>query len=72
MGVPPELAKEQDPIRMMVSMMFSAQLLQDSVSGATYIDMVICSLSLVGLVVTPSVFDHSMPALQGEVDTDSD
>ena len=60
-GVPPELAEEQDPIRMVGSIMFSAWLLQDSVSGATYINMVTCSMSLVDWGVTPSVVDCSMP-----------
>ena len=71
-GVPPELVEEQDPARMVESTMFSAQLLQDSVSGATYMDMVTCSMSLVGFGVTPSTVDCCMPALQGEGDTDYD
>ena len=62
MGVPPELVEEQDPIRMVVSMMFSSWLLQDSMSGATYINMVTCSMSLVGMGFTPLVVDHSMPS----------
>ena len=41
-------------------------------SGATYLDMVTCSMSLVGLGVTPSVVNCSMSALLGEGDTDSD
>ena len=45
MGVPPELTKEQNPIRMTGSMMFSIWLFQDSMSGATYIDMLSCSMA---------------------------
>ena len=70
-GVPPELTEEQDPIRMVGSKMFSTWLLQDSMSGATYIDMVTCSMSLVGLGVTLSVVNYSMPTLQGQGDLDS-
>ena len=51
--------------------MFSARLFQDANSGTTYIDMVTCSMSLVGLGVTPLVGDCSMPALLGGKDTDS-
>ena len=71
-GVPPELAKEQDPVRMVESTMLSAQLFQDSMLGATYINMVTCSMSLVDLGVTPSVVVCSMPALLGKEDMDSD
>ena len=63
MGVPLELAKEQDSIRMVGSIMFSAWPFQDSMSGATYINMVTCSMSLVGLRSTPLAVDHSMPTL---------
>ena len=72
MGVPPELAKEQDPIRMVGSTMLSAQLFQDSMSGATYIDVVTCSMSLVGLGSTPLAVDCCMPTLLGEDDIDAD
>ena len=65
MGVPPELAKEQDPIWVVGSTMFSARLFQDVVSGTMYIDMMTCLMSLVGLEVTPLVVDHSMPTLMG-------
>ena len=55
-----------------LSTMLSTQLLQDYMSGATYINMVTYSMSLMGLGVTPSAVDCSMPALLGEGDTDSD
>ena len=71
MGVPPELAEDHDPIMMVGSTMFSTQLLQDSMSGATYINMVTCSMSLVGLGVTLSAVDCFMPTLLGGEDTDS-
>ena len=70
-GIPLELAKEQGPIQMVGSTMFSARLLQDAVSGTTFIDMVSYSMSLVGLGVTPLVGDCSMPTLLGEEDMDS-
>ena len=72
MGIPPEMAEEQGPIWMVGSTMFSTQLFQDSVLGATYIDMVTCSMSLVDMGFTPLAVDHSMPALLGEEDMDSD
>ena len=55
---------------MVGSTMFFARLIQDVVSGVTYIDMVISSMSLVGLGVPPSLSDCSMPVLLGEEDTD--
>ena len=72
MGISPEPGEEQGPIWIAGSTMFSTQLLQDSMSGATHIDMVTCSLSLVGLGVILSVVDHPMPTLLGKGDTDSD
>ena len=69
-GIPLELAREQDPIWIVGPIMFSAKLFQDTVSGSTYINMMTCSMSLMGLGVTPLVGDHSMPALLGEEDTD--
>ena len=53
MGVPPELAEEQDPIRMVGSTMFSTWIFQDSMSGATYIDMVAYSMSLLAWGLLP-------------------
>ena len=70
-GIPPELAEVQDLIWVVASTLFSARLFQDAVSGAMYIDMMTCSMSLVGLGVTPSVGGHSMPAILGEEDMDS-
>ena len=67
MGVPPELAEEQDSIWMVVSTMFSTWLFQDSVSGATYINMVTWSISLVGMGFTPLALDHSMSTLLGDI-----
>ena len=67
MGVPPELAERQGPIQMTGLTMFSAsRLQQDKASGATYIDVVTCTVSWVCLAFTPLVADHSMPALLGE------
>ena len=70
-GIPLELAKEQDPIWVAGSTMFSARLFHDVVSGTTYINMVTCSITLVGLGYTPSVVYHSMPTLLGEEEMDS-
>ena len=39
--------------------------------GITCIDMVTCSMSLVGLGATPTAVDHPMPTLEGWEDTDS-
>ena len=52
--------------------MSSAQFHQDSLLGATFIDVMTYSMSLVGLGVTPLVGDCSMLILLGEEDTDSD
>ena len=65
-------AEEQSPIQIAESTMFSAQFLQDSLSGATYIDMMTCSMSLVVLRVTSLVDHHPMPTLLGEEEMDSD
>ena len=72
MSIPPELAEEQGPIQIAGSTMFSTRLIQDAISGSTYINMMTYSLSLVGLGVTPLVGDHSMLTLLGEEDIDSD
>ena len=65
MGITPELAKEQDPIWMAGSTMFSAWLFQDAVSGATYINMVTCLMSLMVMGFTPLVVDCSMSCPPG-------
>ena len=69
--IPLEPAGEQGPIWIAESTMFSAQFCQDSLSGATYIDMMTCSMSPVGLGVTPLAGDCPMPTLLGEEDMDS-
>ena len=49
---PPELTKGQGPLQMvgsMMAMMVFTQLFQYVMSGTTYIDLVTCSMSLVGL-----------------------
>ena len=71
-GCSPELAKEQEPIRMAGYPMFFIFLFQDSMSGATYINIVTCSMSLVGLGSTSSAVDCSIPTLLGKEDMDSD
>ena len=72
MGIPPELAKEQGPIWIVGPPVFFTGLIQDAISGSTYMNMMTCSMSLVGLRVTPSVGDQSMPTCLGEEDMDSD
>ena len=72
MSIPLEPAKEQGTIWITESMMSSAQFHWDSLLGATCIDVMTCSMCLVGLGVTPSADDCSMPTLLGEEDTDSD
>ena len=69
-GIPQGLAEEQDPIQVVGSAMFFARPVQDMISSSTYINVMTCSMSLVGLGVTPSAGDCSMPTLLGEEDTD--
>ena len=71
-GIQLELAKEKGPIKVVGPAMFSARLVQDTISGSTYINVMTCSMSLVGLGVTPLAGDHSMPTLLEEEDMDSD
>ena len=70
--IPPELAREQGPIQVVGSAMFSTRLVQDTISSSTSFDVMTCSVSLVGLRVTPLVGDHSRPTLLEEDDIDSD
>ena len=69
-GVLPELVKDQSPIQMMGSTMFSTQLFQDATSGAMYINMVTCSMNLAGMGYIPPVEDHHVPDLLEETDSD--
>ena len=69
-GIPPRLAGDQGPIQMVGCTMLSAQLFQDATSGAMCIDMMTCSMNLVGMGIGPTVDDHSIPALLDEVDLD--
>ena len=69
-GIHQELVEDQDPIEMVGSTMFSAQLFQDATCGAMCIDMVMCSMNLVGIGSIPMVGDHSIPALLDETDSD--
>ena len=71
--VPQELTEGQGPLAgTAMAMMISTWLCQDMTSGITYVDMVTCSMSLVGLGATPAAVEHAMPALEGWEDTDSD
>ena len=72
MGIPSELAKEQDPMWVVGSIMFFTRLFLDVASGATYINMMTWTVSLVGLGVTPLAVDHCTPTLLGEEETNSD
>ena len=58
-----DMAKDQDSIQMIGSSMVSTCLFRDSASGAMCIDMVTCSMSLVGMGLDPTVDDHHVPAL---------
>ena len=71
-GIPPELAKEQGPIQVEGSTMFSTRPVQDVISDSTYSDMMTCSMSIVDLRVTPLAGDCSMPTLLRDEDMDSD
>ena len=52
-GIPLEEAKGQDPIQMMGSSMVLGHHIRDLVSGVMCIDLVMCSLSLVGIELDP-------------------
>ena len=69
-GIPLELAKDQGPIQMVVYTMLSVWLFQDATSGAMCIDMVMCSMNLVGMGIVPPVDDHPIPTLLEEADSD--
>ena len=51
--------------------MFSTWLFQDETSGAMCIDMVMCSMNLVGVGFIPMADDHSIPTLLDEIDLDT-
>ena len=68
--IPPELAKSQGPIQMIGSSMMSAHMVRDLTSGAMCIDMVVCSMNLVGMGLNPRVDDHHNPTLQEATDLD--
>ena len=69
-GIPLVVAEDHDPIQMIGSSMVSAHLFRDSASGAMCIDLVTCSLSLVGMGLDPMVDDHHVPTLQEAMDSD--
>ena len=71
--VPSELTKRLVPlVGTMMATMVSMWLCQDVMSGITYVDMVTCSMSFVGLGATPMVVDLPMPTLEGWEGMDSD
>ena len=55
---------------MVGSSMLSMQLFWDVTSGAMCIDMMMCSMNLVGMALIPMVDDHPIPALLEETDSD--
>ena len=65
-GIPPELAEDQSPIEMVGSTMFSAWLFQDVTSWSMCINMVTCSMNLVGIGIVHPADDHLIPALENE------
>ena len=69
-GIPPELANDQDPIQMIWSSMVSACLFRDSASGTMCIDMVMCSMNLVGMGLDHTADGHYIPTLQEVTDLD--
>ena len=69
-GIPPEVAKDQSPIQMVGSIMFSAQLFKDVTSRAMCIKMVTCSMNLEGVEIIPPLDDHAISALLDEEDSD--
>ena len=69
-SIPWEVAKDQDPIQMIGSSIVSTHLFRDSASGAMCIDLVMCSLSLVGMGLDPTADDNHVPTLQEVTDSD--
>ena len=69
-GITPELVEDQGPIQMVGFSMLSAQLFQDAASGAMCIDMVACSMSMVGMGLNPMADDHHIPTLGEATDLD--
>ena len=69
-SIPPEVTKDQDPMQMIGSSMVSTHLFRDSASGTMCIDLVTCSLSLVGVGLDSMVDDHHVPTLQEVTDMD--
>ena len=62
-GIPLELAEDQGPIQIVGSSMVSPHLFRDSALGAICIDMVTCSVSLVGMGLDPMMDDCHVPTL---------
>ena len=62
-GIPLELAEDQSPIQMIGSSMMSAYLVRDLTLGAICIDMVTCSMNLMGMGLNPTADDHHVPTL---------
>ena len=53
-----------------MAMMISTWMWQDMVTGVTYLDTVMVSMSLVSLGATPMAVDHPMPALEDSTELD--
>ena len=53
-----------------MTIMISKWVWQDVVTGITYLDTVMASMSLVSLGSTPMVIDHLVPALENLIDLD--
>ena len=53
---------------MLGSSKVSSHLIRGSLSGAMCIDLVMCSLSLVGIGLNPTVVYHHVPALKDAMD----
>ena len=67
-GFPLEEAEDQDPIQLIGSSTVSAHLFRNLVSGAMCIDVITCSLSVVGMGLDPMAVDHHVPTLEDITD----
>ena len=70
MGIPPEMAEGQGTIQIIGSSIVSNHLFRDSASGAMCINMVISSMSLVGMRLDPTADDCHVPTHLEVTDSD--
>ena len=69
-GIPPVEAEDQSPIQMIGFSMVSTCLFIDLASEAKHIDVITCSLSMVGMQLDPTVADCHALTLEEMMDSD--